>query len=137
MQQVSVNHQEAEKIDEVEVTSRLLNIIFEMPIHQQMGLLERLDATGYNGSRKQPRNRLKIPWTVLIDPKKEKESYQHYIKNISRCGMFVKTEQTFLVGEKIGLRFQVPSSRKLYKIVGEIVRCDKTGIGVRFKRQLS
>ena len=108
-----------------------------MPLEQQLNLLGRLDGTGYNRSRKQPRNCLKNPWVVLIDQDKEKSRFKHYIKDISRCGMFIETRQSFIVGEKITMRFQVPSSRKLYKILGEIVRFEKNGIGVKFKRQIS
>jgi len=61
----------------------------------------------------------------------------YLIKDISRCGMFIETNQAFLVGEKITMKFQMPASQKLYKIMGEIVRFQKTGIGIKFKRQLT
>ncbi|MCP3873205.1 MAG: PilZ domain-containing protein [Desulfobacteraceae bacterium] len=136
-QQINIINSEKKNIDEVEVTSRLLNIIFDMPVEQQLKLLNKLDTTGYNGSRRQHRKQLKNPWIVLIDPKKERNSHEHFITNISRCGMFIETNRAFLDGEKITMRFQVPSSQKIYKIVGEIVRSQENGIGVKFKRQLS
>ncbi|MBU1340914.1 MAG: PilZ domain-containing protein [Proteobacteria bacterium] len=123
--------------DEVEVTSRLLNIIFDMPVEQQLDLLDRLDTSGYEGSRRHTRTYLKNPWVVLLDPEKEKKAYDYFIKNISRCGMFIETRRNFLVGEKITMKFQMPASQKLYKLMGEIVRFQKNGIGVKFKRQLS
>lgn len=51
--------------------------------------------------------------------------------------MFIETNKAFLVGEKITMKFQVAASQKLYKSMGEIVRFQKNGIGIKFKRQLS
>ena len=55
------------KFDEIEISSRLLNIIFEMPVEQQLDLLNLLDTSGYPGSRRHARTNLKNPWVVLID----------------------------------------------------------------------
>lgn len=123
------------KVDEIEVTSRLINIIFEMPIDQQIELLEFLDSQGGNPGRRHERTSLKNPWIVMIDP--EEEPSECFIKDISRCGMFIETTRKFQVGEKIVMKFQMPSSRKIFRIIGEIARCQENGIGVRFKRQIS
>ncbi len=123
--------------DEIEITSRLLNIILDMTVEQQLDLLDRLDISGYEGARKHARSYLKNPWVVLIDPEKEKMSYDYFVKDISRCGMFIETSQSFSVGQKIAIKFQVPTSKKVFKIIGEIVRRQENGIGIKFKRWLS
>jgi len=123
--------------DEIEITSRLLNIILDMTVEQQLDLLDRLDISGYEGARKHARSYLKNPWVVLIDPEKEKMSYDYFVKDICRCGMFIETSQSFSVGQKIAIKFQVPTSKKVFKIIGEIVRRQENGIGIKFKRWLS
>ncbi|MCD4674419.1 MAG: PilZ domain-containing protein [Desulfobacula sp.] len=125
------------KVDEIEVTSRLLNIILDMPLKQQLDLLNTLDTSGNEGSRRHTRTHLKTPWVVLVDPEKEKVSCDYCIKDISRCGMFIETSRSFSVGQKITMKFQIPSSKSIFKIMGEIVRFQRNGIGVKFKRQLS
>lgn len=125
------------EFDEIEVSSRLLNIIFEMPVEQQLNLLDQLDTSGYRGSRRHTRNRLKNPWVVLIDCENERNCCDYFIREISRCGMFIETQGTFCVGEQITMKFQVPANQKIFKIMGEIVRFQENGIGVKFKRQLS
>ncbi len=50
--------------------------------------------------------------------------------------MFIETSQTFSVGQKITIKFQVPTSKKVFQIIGEIVRYQKNGIGIKFKRRL-
>ena len=125
------------KFDAIEITSRLLNIILDMPVEQQLDLLNRLDTSDYKGSRKHPREYLKKPWNVLIDPEKKKPMSDNFIKDISRCGIFIETNQSFCLGQKITMKFQVPASKKTFKITGEIVRFQKNGIGIKFKRRLS
>ncbi|NOX34274.1 MAG: PilZ domain-containing protein [Deltaproteobacteria bacterium] len=128
--------------DEIEITSRLLNIILDMPVGEQLNLLDKLDTSGNKGSRRHIRTNLKNPWVVLVDPEKDKSSYDYFIRNISRCGMFIETAmqdqpgRAFFTGEKIIMKFQMPASQKLYKIMGEVVRLQENGIGVKFKRQL-
>lgn len=134
-QKTALKIKENKSLDEIEVTSRLLNIIFDMPVDQQLDLLKLLDANGYRGARKHERTDLKNPWIVMIDP--EKEPNASFIKDISRCGMFIETRSPFVISELITMRFQVPASLKIFKIVGEVVRRQKDGVGVRFKRQLS
>lgn len=134
---LNLKDMENTSVDEIEVTSRLINMILDMPVHQQLDLLNKLDNTGYDGSRKQPRTMLKNPWVVMIDPQKKKVMTDHLIRDISRCGMFIETDGAFAVGEKIVLTFQMPTSKNLFKILGEVVRYQQDGIGVKFKRQLS
>lgn len=125
-----------ENHDQIEVTSRLLNIIFDLPIDQQLELLQRLDTMGYKGVRKHERTLLKKPWAVYIEPAKESRC-DSSIRDISRCGMFIQTRRIFEVGEKIVMKFQIPSTRRIFRIIGEIVRNQKDGVGVKFKRQLA
>lgn len=131
----AVKINEKKSLDEIEITSRLLNIIFDMPVARQLELLKLLDENGYKGARKHERTDLKNPWIVMIDP--EKEPKESFIKDISRCGMFIETKSPFVISEIITMKFQVPSSRKMFKIIGEVVRRQKNGVGVKFKRQLS
>ncbi len=128
-----VKKKSKKNLDEIEVTSRLLNLIFDMPVAQQLDLLKLLDSNGYKGARKQERTDLKNPWVVVIDPKKDLQT--SFIRDISRCGMFIETTASFSIDEKITMNFQVPASRKIFKIVGDVVRCQKDGVGVRFERQ--
>jgi len=125
------------EIDEIEVTSRLLNIILGMSTEQQLDLLKRLDTNGYGGSRRHVRINLKKPWAVFFDPEKNKTPCVDFIRDISRCGMFIETSQPFSVGGKITVKFEEPSSRKTYKILGKIVRFQENGIGVKFVHRVS
>ncbi len=125
------------EIDEIEVTSRLLNIILGMSLEQQLDLLNQMDKAGYGGARRHARIHLKKPWAVFFDPGTDKKPCADFIRDISRCGMFIETDRSFSVGEKITIRFEVPSSRKIYKLLGKIVRAQEKGMGVKFVRRVS
>ncbi len=123
-------------LDEIEVTSRLLNLIFDMPLDHQLKLLKSLDKTGVKGSRQNTRANLKNPWIVQVDANEDKKANIDYINDISRCGMFIKTSNSFFVGQNITIKFQTPTSKKIFQIIGEIVRLQDNGIGIKFKRQI-
>lgn len=123
-------------VDEMEITTRLLNMVLEMPASQQVNLLEQLDQTGFRGTRKKSRTVLKAPWFISIDPEKTTETHVHSLKDISNCGMFVETERNFTVGETIMITFRTPVSKKLIQMVGEVVRFQENGIGIKFKRRV-
>jgi hypothetical protein len=137
IRQIDMTAWEKTHHDEIDVTSRLLNIILEMPAEQQRDLLEKLDAIGSSRSRGHARQYLKRPWKVLIHSEKTRASYKCFIRDISRGGMFVEAPQSFNVGEKITLKFLMPGGGKQYQILGEIVRFQEKGIGIKFKRLLA
>ena len=128
---------ESTSYDGIEVTSRLMNIILEMPLEQQLDLLEKLDTNGYNGTRKYTRTVLKNPWLVMVDQEDREATDPNHIKDIGRCGMFIETDRDFAVGEKVTMRFRTPASDRAFKIMGRVVRFQENGIGVKFLKQLS
>jgi Tfp pilus assembly protein PilZ len=62
--------------------------------------------------------------------------YKGLIKNVGRRGVFIETKGEFNVGQIIKL--VIPGTRidNGVMLKGEIVRCDPTGIGVKFKSLL-
>ena len=134
----NVTHMNNVGYDGIDVTSRLMNIVLEMPFDQQLDLLKRLDAKGFNKTRRFARTYLKDPWVVAVDLPDNTTSDNCYIKDIGRCGMFIETkkDRKFDVGEKLTLRFQTPTGKKQYKIICRVVRFQEDGIGVKFLRRL-
>jgi Tfp pilus assembly protein PilZ len=65
-----------------------------------------------------------------------KQFYKGLIKNISRRGVFVATKGNFNVGQMIKLVIPGTGIDNGVMLKGEVVRCDQTGIGVKFKSLL-
>jgi hypothetical protein len=122
--------------DEVEVTSRLLNIILDMSATQQFKILNSLDKSGCQGSRQHARMNAKNPWIIQVDTVQGVKSDEYVINDISRSGMFIESSSSFFVGQNIAVKFQIPVSKKIFQMIVEIVRLQDNGIGVKFKRQL-
>ena len=69
---------------------------------------------------------------------KEFESFDafiaEYVTNISRSGVFIKSQTPLAVGTKVNLRFTViMEDIETIEGVGEVVRVEKDGMGVVFK----
>lgn len=118
------------RTDDVSITSRLLNFIFDMPVEQKLELLNIIDNWGYEGARRHQRR----PWTVPIDYSTDDQSYKDIIKDISASGLFIETQMPFSVGRDVKMKFRLNEGRKLIQISGEIVRVASQGIGVKFKK---
>ncbi len=69
---------------------------------------------------------------------KEFESFDafiaEYVTNISRSGVFIKSQTPLEVGTKVNLRFTViMDDIETIEGLGEVVRVEKDGMGVVFK----
>ncbi|MEA1946139.1 MAG: PilZ domain-containing protein, partial [Thermodesulfobacteriota bacterium] len=56
-----------------------------------------------------------------------------FIQDISESGVFMKTSQTFSLGQPILMTFMSPDNQKPFRINGEIKHTQEDGIGVKFK----
>ena len=120
-------------LDEINVTSRLLNMVLDMPPEKQLELLALLDKWQHTGARKHNRK----PWKIAVEYASGNRIYRDYIKDISNGGVFIETTTPFTVGQIIKMKFPLPNYQKLVKATGEIVWCSPQGIGVKFIKQPS
>jgi PilZ domain len=79
--------------------------------------------------------------TERVTINKEFESFdafiQEYVTNISRTGVFIKSNAPLAVGTRVNLRFTViMDDIESIEGIGEVVRVEKEGMGVVF-RELS
>jgi len=117
--------------DEIDITSRLLNLMLDMPVERKIRLIKILDTWENEGSRKHQRK----PWVIPIDYAAEDQAFKDVIKDISKGGVFIETKKSLTVGQTITMNFRLSKSHKLIQATGEIVRSNSKGIGVKFKRQ--
>ena len=60
-------------------------------------------------------------------------TYQCFLRDISLGGAYIETEQPVKEGQKIVLTLSHPKLESSCSIIGQVVRRDKKGIGVRFE----
>ena len=57
-------------------------------------------------------------------------------RNISSCGMFIETVDSFSVGQEITLSIPLENIEKSIQVPAKVVRADAGGIGVKFIKRL-
>jgi len=79
-----------------------------------------------------PRRHDRKDFFMIVDYTVNDQYYRDFIQDISESVVFIKTSQTFSVGQKIQMTFMSPDYQKPFKIKGEIVRVHTDGVGVKF-----
>ncbi len=112
-----------------EVRAYLFRLLNDMSDEEMRQLLKELEERQNEKQRKYSRKGL----LTLIDYNVGDRSYKDFIQDISGSGVFIKTSQTFSVGQTISMTFMSPDNQKPFRINGEIIRVHTDGIGVKFK----
>ena len=108
---------------------KLFNIVLSLSEEQQIELLKQAEELFLKEKRSVDRKDCKIPvYYATYD-----RVYSNYIKNISRNGLFIKTQRPLFVGEEILMTFRLKGFDKPIKIKGEVAHATRAGIGVEFK----
>jgi Tfp pilus assembly protein PilZ len=82
--------------------------------------------------RKYPRK----PYPKMVFFTSQNRYYRGSIGNISRGGIFIKTDDIFHIGQIIKLVIPETKIDKGVMLVAEVVRLDEIGVGVKFKAVL-
>ena len=117
--------------DETRITARLIDLICDMSISQQMELLEELDHQNYKGGRNDSRKDRKLLVAYEIDDYLHKD----VTRDISNTGVFIETHSPPAIGEDITLSFSFSEGKKSVKISGRVVRSTPDGFAVKFQRR--
>ena len=117
--------------DETRIAARLIDLICDMSVAQQLELLKQLDKGQYKGGRSDYRRNRKIAVDYEVNDKVHKE----FIHDISSAGVFIETQSPPSAGEKIKLTFSIADNKKPVTITGRIVRTEPDGFAVDFRRK--
>ena len=89
---------------------------------------EKVETKSVQGMRKHPRK----AFNKSVYFSTQNRYYQGSIKDISRGGMYVKTNDEFNVGQVLHLVIPETKYDKNVLIRGEVVRSSKSGVGIKF-----
>ena len=117
------------ELDRNEVRAFLFGLIDDMSDVKMRHLLKELEERQNKEQRKYSRK----GFLTTIDYTVGDQYFRDFIQDISDGGVFIKTSQTFSVGQTILMTFMSPDNQKPFKINGEIIRVHEDGIGVAFK----
>ena len=79
------------------------------------------------------RKRVRVDCLVSVDYADSDRVFKDYIEDISTSGVFIKTRESFSLGEEIVLSMSLSKEGSAFKIPATVVRAAPDGIGVKFK----
>jgi Tfp pilus assembly protein PilZ len=116
------------ELDGNEVRTLIFEIINSMSDEETRQFLKELKER----QNKEQREYSRKDFLTIIDYTVEGRHYRDFIQDISESGVFIKTSQTFSVGQPILMTFMSPDNQKPFRINGEIKHTREDGIGVKF-----
>ena len=106
--------------------SKLVRLIIDMSEAQQFILLQQ--ATQLTDRRKWQR----IPCLIPVRYRIGSDVYSSYILDISECGAFLETNDSFPIGMTVWLKYLNPFSLNFSKIMGKITWSSPHAFGLQF-----
>lgn len=109
--------------------SKIIGIIVNLKQEQQWKLLQYSEELIAEDNRASKRKSCQIPVNCAVSDR----IFSGYINNISASGLFMATRIPFEVGKGIHLSFSMQGYDRPFKIKGEIVRSNQSGVGIEYK----
>lgn len=125
-----------EQQERYRITGRMIELVQRMSTDQLVSLLNDLEKDAAARSKLDgDRKDLRINCLISVDYSDSDRFFKDYIQDISSSGVFIKTLESFSIGEEIVLSMSFSSDENAFRIPAEVVRTSSEGIGVRFKIQ--
>ena len=113
---------------------RLVELIHKLPGPRLEELLKELEKMILEAAKREgDRKDVRISCLISVDYADSERVFKDYIQDISAGGVFIKTRESFNIGEEITLSMSLSGAGNAFKIPAEVVRKATDGIGVRFK----
>jgi uncharacterized protein (TIGR02266 family) len=123
-----------DQIERYTVIGRLVELIHNLSGERLENLLEQLEKEILEEAQKEgDRKNVRISCLISVDYADSERVFKDYIQDISTGGVFIKTRESFSIGEEIVLSMSLAGDGNAFKIPAEVVRKAEDGIGVRFK----
>lgn len=123
------------EFDRDNITVRLIKHILDMPYEGQVNLLKQLDEVTLLDISDRGEKRRPFPSNVAFVI--QGVTHHGVSEDISSSGMFIKTDDSFILGQTMVLTIQYTDKKKQVQIPAEIARIRDDGIGVKFMKKSS
>ena len=123
-----------EQMEKQRMVGRLVELIHSMSADELKDLVNRLEFAASEASRAEgDRKNVRIDCFVSVDYADSDRAFKDYIEDISSTGGFIKTRESFSIGEEVVLSMGLSREGSAFKIPASVVRVASDGIGVQFK----
>ena len=116
------------------MVGRIVELIHSMSTDELKGLVNQLKAATPEGSAAEgDRKNVRVDCFVSVDYADSDRAFRDYIEDISSTGGFIRTRESFSIGEEVVLSMGLSPEGSAFKIPASVVRVAPDGIGVQFK----
>jgi Tfp pilus assembly protein PilZ len=123
-----------EELERYRTIGRLVELIYKIPTGRLKSFLGQLEREiPDKGVGESERRHVRVDCFVSVDYTDSERIFKDYIEDISTSGVFIKSRESFSVGEEIVLSMSLSKEGSAFKIPATVVRAAPDGIGVRFK----
>ena len=117
------------------VSVRLIRHILDMSYESQISLLKQLEGMPTAALDISDRDDRRRSFTSNVSFTVQGVDYTGTSSDISAGGMFIKTDESFPVGQTMSLTIQYTNRKKQARVPAEIVNVREDGVGVRFLKK--
>lgn len=122
-----------EQMERHRLVGRLVELIHGMSPDELKDLVSRLETVISEGSGAEgDRKNVRVDCFVSVDYADSDRVFRDYIEDISSTGGFIKTRESFSIGEEVVLSMGLSPEGSAFKIPASVVRVAPDGIGVQF-----
>jgi Tfp pilus assembly protein PilZ len=123
-----------EELERYRSIGRLVELIHHMPAGRLKSYLEQLEKeTSEKEVGESERRHVRVDCFVSVDYTDSEKIFKDYIEDISTSGVFIKSRESFSIGEEIVLSMSLSREGSAFKIPATVVRVAPDGFGVSFK----
>ena len=117
------------------ISIRLISHILDMSYESQMSLLKQLEGMPTAALEISDREDRRRNFTSNVAFTVQGVDYTGTSSDISAGGMFIRTDESFPVGQTMSLTIQYTNRKKQARVPAEIVNVREDGVGVRFLKK--
>jgi Tfp pilus assembly protein PilZ len=110
----------------------LLKAAIDMSKEQRFIFMKHLEEMQSETDAVDRRKHSRKDCLISVNFKIRGQKFSGYMLDISSCGAFIETGESFTGGLKMLLHFSSPDTRMPLDLIGEIVWADPRGVGVKF-----
>lgn len=123
-----------EQMERYRMVGRLVELVHSMSADDLRDLISSLETSTSKGSSAEgDRKNVRVDCFVSVDYTDSDRVFRDYIDDISSTGGFIKTRESFSIGEEVVLSMGLSPEGSAFKIPALVVRVSPDGIGVQFK----
>jgi len=116
------------------MVGRIVELIHSMSTDELKDLVNQLKTATPEGSAAEgDRKNVRVDCFVSVDYADSDRAFRDYIEDISSTGGFIRTRESFSIGEEVVLSMGLSPEGSAFKIPASVVRVAPDGIGVQFK----